>query len=117
MYALADIKWTLYIVLLNFSKAFGKVPNQRLLYKLDYYWVRGETYNGRKHSLAAENNEYFCTESPPHKLMPKGTVNGVLYLLRFFNDLPECTTSVTRLFADDGMLFKHIKSDKDAALL
>ena len=37
--------------------------------------------------------------------------------LAFINDLPECTSSETRLFADDGLLYKLIKSDKDAQSL
>ena len=32
-------------VLLDFSKAFDKVPHQRLLYKLQYYGIRGNTLN------------------------------------------------------------------------
>ena len=31
------------VVLLDFSKAFDKVPHQRLFYKLSYYGVRGDT--------------------------------------------------------------------------
>ena len=49
--------------------------------------------------------------------VPQGIVNGPLYFLAFINDLPECTSSETRLFADDGLLYKLIKSDKDAQSL
>ena len=31
------------VILLGFAKAFDKVPHQRLLYKLNYYGVRGQT--------------------------------------------------------------------------
>ena len=49
--------------------------------------------------------------------VPQGTVNGPLYFLAFINDLPECTLSDTRLFADDGLLFREIRTDKDAEAL
>ena len=49
--------------------------------------------------------------------VPQGTVNEPLYFLAFINDLPECTSSETRLYVDDGLLYKLIKSDKDAQSL
>ena len=33
------------VILLDFEKAFDKVPHSRLLYKLDYYGVRGKVNN------------------------------------------------------------------------
>ena len=32
------------VILLDFSKAFDKVPHHRLFHKLDYYGVRGNTW-------------------------------------------------------------------------
>ena len=33
------------VIIMDFAKAFDKVPHRRLLYKLDYYGIRGSTHN------------------------------------------------------------------------
>jgi hypothetical protein len=40
------------VILLYFSKAFDKVPHQRLLHKLDYYGVRGANWRWIQDFLA-----------------------------------------------------------------
>ena len=35
----------MYDIILDFSKAFDRVPHQRLMRKLDHYGIRGSTYN------------------------------------------------------------------------
>ena len=32
------------MIIMNFAKAFDKVPHMRLLYKLDFYGIRGSTH-------------------------------------------------------------------------
>ena len=50
--------------------------------------------------------------------VPQGTVLGPLLFLVFINDLPEVVKhSSVKLFADDSILFKHIKSSDDAMKL
>ena len=50
--------------------------------------------------------------------VPQGTVLGPLLFLVFINDLPEVVKhSSVKLFADDSILFKHIKSSYDAMKL
>lgn len=50
--------------------------------------------------------------------VPQGTVLGLLLFLAYINDLPEVVrSSDARLFADDCLLYKHIKNERDAALL
>ena len=47
--------------------------------------------------------------------VPQGTVLGPLLFLVYLNDLPQCVTSShTRLFADDCLIYKEIRSQVDA---
>ena len=32
------------VIIMDFAKAFDKVPHRRLLYNLDYYGIRGSTH-------------------------------------------------------------------------
>ena len=44
------------LIIMDFAKAFDKVPHRRLLHKLDYYGIRGTTHSGSAHgSLGAVN--------------------------------------------------------------
>ena len=51
------------------------------------------------------------TEADVISGIPQGTVLGPLFFLAFINDLPESTSSDTRLFADDALIYRHIKSN------
>jgi len=47
-------------MLLDFSKAFDKVPHQRLLYKLQYYGIHGNTLNWISAFLSNRTQSVAC---------------------------------------------------------
>jgi hypothetical protein len=46
-----DLKEQIDLILLYFSKAFDKVPHERLLYKMEYYGIRGHMNSWIRDSL------------------------------------------------------------------
>ena len=110
------------VILLDFSKAFDKVPHRRLLHKLDFYGVRGDTLRWIKSFLSYRKQQVLLegamsAEADVISWVPQGTVLGPLLFLAFINNLPDATSSDTRLFADDALIYRHIKSDEDARRL
>ena len=111
------------VILLDFAKAFDKVPHSRLLYKLDYYGVRGQTNTWIKGFLSDRKQQVLLegTHSIPADVLsgvPQGTVLGPLLFLAYINDLPDSLrSSDARLFADDSLLYRTVNGAKDNSLL
>lgn len=109
-------------ILLDFSKAFDKVPHRRLLYKLDHYGIRGNTLQwissfltDRSQRVVVENQS--STSAPVTSGVPQGSVIGPLLFLLYINDMPAKASSTTRLFADDSLLYRKIKTIQDSIAL
>ena len=109
-------------VLLDFSKGFDKVPHQRLLEKLCHYGVRDSLNKWIADFLTDRQQEVVLegTHSNAANVtsgVPQGTVLGPLLFLVYINDMPEKISSTTRLFADDSLVYRIIRSKEDQTLL
>ena len=110
------------VIIMDFAKAIDKVPHRRLLYKLDYYGIRGSTHkwitpwlSGRFQKVVLDGQA--SDPVPVLSGVPQGSVLGPVLFLIFINDLPENIRSSVRLFADDCVLYRNIESPMDCQFL
>ena len=113
-----DAKKQTDLVILDFSKAFGTVPHKTLLHKLNNYgidrkinkWIeKFLTQRQQRVIVEGESSSSCSVESG----VPQGTVLGPLLFLYHINDLPLCVRSQVRLFADDCLLYRSVKTQQD----
>ena len=106
------------VAILDFSKAFDTVPHSKLLHKLEHYGIQGSillwlqaflTTRTMRTVVEGEASEEVRVESG----VPQGTVLAPLLFLCHINDLPDAVKSQVRLFADDCLVYRTIKSFED----
>ena len=111
------------VIYCDFMKAFDKVPHRRLIQKLRYYGIEGQTLKWIEQFLLGRRQRVLVngTASKWHEVLsgiPQGSVLGPILFVLYINTLPETIQhSEAYLFADDTKVFKGIFSEKDTERL
>ena len=101
------------VILLDFIKAFDRVPHHCLCYKLSSYGIRGGTLSWIENFLTGRLQQVIingCSSNCTNVIsgVPQGTVLAPLPFLCYINDLPENVISKVKLYADDVLLYNTI---------
>ena len=110
------------IILLDFAKAFDKVPHHRLLHKLEYYGVNPKTNRWIRSFLENRMQSVILEETVSKQVsvlsgVPQATVLGPLLFLAYINMPETATSSEIKSFADDSLLYRTINNQTDSDLL
>ena len=110
------------VILLDFSKAFDKVSHQLLAEKLQYYGITHNTLGWINNFLS--NRKQAVSVNGTHSStidvtsgVPQGSVLGPVLFLLYINDINEHIQSNIKLFADDSIVYREIKTADDQQIL
>ena len=106
------------LIMLDFSKAFDTVAHNKLLLKLEYFGIQLHTYSWIRTWLTNRTQKVVVEGETSNNLkvlsgVPQGTVLGPLMFLLYVNDISTGIGSSIRLFADDCVLYRVIKTTED----
>ena len=110
------------LIVLDFCKAFDKVPHQRLLLNLNQFGIKGNILRWIESFLTSRTQHVVLEGATSNQIhvtsgVSQGTVLGPLLFLIYINDIENNIDSQLRLFADDCLLYRVTKSARDCVNL
>ena len=117
-----DDKQQVDLIILDFQKAFDKVPHRHLLHKLHESGIHGQLHEWLTCYLTERTQRVIVDgcESTEDRVMsgvPQGTVLGPLMFLTYINDITCGINGQMRLFADYALLYYPVRTIADGASL
>jgi len=110
------------VILLDFAKAFDKVPHVRLCHKLSNLGINGPILEWISSFLSCRSQQVVVggeksSVSSVSSGVPQGTVLAPLLFLCFINDITKNISSSIKLYADDVLIYRSIDTKADCLLL
>jgi hypothetical protein len=111
------------LMIMNFAKAFDKVPHKRTVYKFKYYGMSQQAIHYITSFLSNRTKTVILENITSEKIpvtpgVPQGTALGPILFLIYINDLPQyIKNSQISLFADGSIIYMPIHTLTDCLKL
>ena len=110
------------VIFLDLSKAFDRVPHERLLLKLNRHGIDAPLLVWCINSLKNRQQRVtirgtYSNWSPVTPGVPQGTILGPTLFLLNVNDISNVVTSSIKMFADDTKIYREINNAEDTLAL